>query len=86
VLLLLSLMLFPQTNNYTLVLAIVPVLVLLASVGRQRRYWIAVLVVLSSPWAFHLVGARWHRSLEQLLIPLTLGILLTARWLAYQRD
>lgn len=75
-----ALIVLPQTNNYTLVLGLLPAWVVLwASEGRWG-VWAAVLVVLASPWAFHVAGGRLPVGLEQLVIPAALGSLLSLGW------
>ena len=79
---LVGLVCLPQTNNYTLILGLLAAWVVLWA-GRGRRVdWLLVLAVLASPWMFHLTKGVLPVGLEQLLIPVTLGVLLTWRWLS----
>ena len=79
---LVGLVCLPQTNNYTLILGLLAAWVVLW-VGRGRWVdWLLVLAVLASPWMFHLTKGVLPVGLEQLLIPVTLGVLLTWRWLS----
>jgi hypothetical protein len=74
-----SLILLPQTGNYTLILALVPAWVILWDSRRRYAYWIPVLAVLASPWIFLFVDGI-PSTLEHLLIPVFLAILLTLQW------
>lgn len=71
-----SLMILPQTGNYTLVMALIAVLMILWSYRGQYLYWIPVLVVLSSPWFFFDNFTLW----ERLAIPFALIVLLSHSW------
>ncbi|MBN1811546.1 MAG: hypothetical protein JXA14_06905 [Anaerolineae bacterium] len=82
---LVALVCLPQTNNYTLILGLPAAWVVLWAGRRRWLDWLPVLAVLASPWMFHLTGGILPVGLEQLLIPVTLGILLTWRWLS-RRD
>lgn len=82
---LVALVCLPQTNNYTLVLGLPAAWVVLWACRSRWLDWLPVLAVLASPWMFHLAGGILPVGLEQLLIPVTLGILLTWRWLS-RRD
>lgn len=74
-----SLILLPQTRNYTLIMALVPAWVILWDSRRRYAYWIPVLAVLASPWIFLFVDGI-PSTLEHLLIPVFLAILLALRW------
>ncbi len=74
-----SLILLPQTGNYTLILALVPAWVILWASRRRRAHWIPVLAVLASPWMF-LFADDIPSTLEHLLIPMFLAILLALQW------
>jgi hypothetical protein len=77
---LVALLLLPQTNAYTLVASLVPVWVILWA-GRERWWsWLSVLAILVSPWVFFFAGDLLPTGLEQLLIPVGLGVLLTLHW------
>jgi hypothetical protein len=84
--LLVALIVLPQTNNYTLVLALLPAWVTLWASGERWLDWVPVLVVLASPWAFHAARDSLPPGLEQLLIPLALGVLLTLRLRVWLRE
>jgi len=74
-----SLILLPQTGNYTLILALVPAWVILWASRRRYAYWIPVLAVLASPWMFRFADGI-PSTLEHLLIPVFLAILLALQW------
>jgi hypothetical protein len=75
----------PQTNNYTLILGLLVAWVVLWAGRRWWVDWLPVLAVLTSPWVFHLGGGILPAGLEQLAIPVALGVLLSWRWL-FGRD
>ncbi len=77
--LLTGLIVLPQTANYALIMALVPVYFLFWAHRRRVVFWIPLLLVLISPWIF----ALFEREIsiwEQLFIPLALGALLTHAW------
>lgn len=74
-----SLLLLPQTGNYTLVLALLPAWVILWASRSSWTAWGPVLVVLASPWLF-LVAKSIPSSWDHLLIPASLALLLTFQW------
>jgi hypothetical protein len=78
--LLVALIVLPQTNNYTLIMGLLPAWVALWASKRRWLDWIPVLMVLTSPWVFYAARDSLPTGLEQLLIPLALGVLLTLRW------
>jgi hypothetical protein len=83
---LVGLIVLPQTNNYTLILGLLPAWVALwASRGRWLD-WVPVLAVLASPWIFYVAQDVFPMELEQLLVPLMLCVLLVFRWCGWQRD
>ena len=86
IVLLVALIVLPQTNNYTLVLALLPAWVTLWASRERWLDWIPVLVVLASPWAFYAARDSLPPGLEQLLIPLALGVLLTLRLRVWLRE
>jgi hypothetical protein len=77
-----ALIILPQTNAYTLVAALLPAWVVLWSGGERLRSWLPMLIVLALPWGFFLAGGLLPMGLEQLVIPLALGVLLTVQWWA----
>ncbi|MFL7794401.1 MAG: hypothetical protein AB8I69_19825 [Anaerolineae bacterium] len=79
---LLALIILPQTNAYTLVAALLPAWVVLWAGGERWWSWLSTLVVLALPWGFFFAGGLLPTGLEQLMIPLALGILLTLQWWA----
>lgn len=82
--LLVALIVLPQTNNYTLIMGLLPAWVALWASKRRWLDWIPVLVILMSPWVFYAARDILPMELEQLLIPLALGVLLTLRWRAWR--
>ena len=74
-----SLILLPQTGSYTLIMALVPAWVILFVSRRRYAYWISVLAVLASPWMFLFIDDI-PSTLEHLLIPGFLAILLALLW------
>jgi len=74
-----SLILLPQTGNYTLIMALVSAWIILWASRRRYAYWIPVLAVLASPWMFLLTDGI-PITLEHLLIPVFLAILLSLQW------
>ena len=74
-----SLILLPQTGNYTLILALLPAWVILWASRKKVAYWLPVLAVLASPWVF-LFANGIPSTLEHLLIPVFLAGLLALSW------
>lgn len=74
------LLLMPQTGNYTLLLGLVPIWVALWSDRDQASTWLMTSFILISPWAFYLGQFILPMPFEQLLLPLVLGGWLTYRW------
>lgn len=70
------LILLPQTGNYSLVMGLTAVWMILWTFDNRRLMWLLVLILLSSPWFFHSLGTE-RSILEHLIIPILLGILLT---------
>jgi hypothetical protein len=81
---LIALVLLPQTNDYVLTLGLLPAWVMLWAARARWLDWLPVLVVLASPWVFYVSRGYLPARLEQLLIPLALGALLTFRWRHWQ--
>jgi hypothetical protein len=77
---LVTLVVFPQTNGYTLVLVLVAIWVALWASEGAVIDWILFSAVLLSPWVFYILRESLPPAMEQLLIPLVTGILLTYRW------
>ena len=77
---LVTLLVLPQPNNYTLVLALIPAWVTLWASEGSRVDWLLLSVVLISPWVFHSLRDSLPPGAEQLLIPLAIAALLTRRW------
>ena len=75
-----ALVLLPQTNNYTLVVGLLPAWVALWATGKGTWHKLPVLVVLLSPWPFFFAADRLPVGLEQLLVPVALGGVLTTGW------
>ena len=74
-----TLVVFPQSGNYNLILALLSVwMTLWMARGRYAR-WIPVLAVLASPWIFR-AGGTDLSAMEHLLIPLSLAALQTFQW------
>lgn len=80
-----TLVVFPQTGNYTLVLGLLSVWVTLWVSQRRYAHWIPVLAVLASLWIFHVAGACLS-ELEHLLIPVSLAMLQTFQWRHHKRS
>jgi len=74
-----SLILLPQTGNYALILALLPAWVILWASRQRVAYWLPVLAVLASPWVF-LFADDIPATLEHLLIPVFLAVLLSFQW------
>jgi hypothetical protein len=74
-----SLILLPQTGNYTLILALFSAWVIMWASRERSAYWIPVLALLASPWIF-LFADIIPLELEHLFIPLSLAALLTIQW------
>ena len=74
-----SLVLLPQTGNYALILALLPAWVILWASRQRYAYWLPVLAVLASPWVF-LFADGIPSTLEHLLIPVFLAVLLSLQW------
>ena len=77
---LVALIVLPQTNVYTMVASLLPAWVVLWAGGERWPSWLPALVVLALPWGFFFTGGLLPTGLEQLVIPLALGALLTLRW------
>lgn len=77
-----SLTIFPQTGNYTLVMALLAVWMIFWGYRRNYLYWIPLLVVLASPWFFFANFTLW----ERLVIPMALMLLLTHSWLLRKQN
>ena len=77
---LVTLIVLPQTNNYTLVIGLVAIWVGLWASEGSLIEWVLYSVILISPWMFHTIGKALPPAIEQLLIPLAIGVLLTRRW------
>jgi hypothetical protein len=82
---LLSLIVFPQTNNYTLILGLIAIWVTLWASGSNPIVWLLLLLVLASPWLFYVMRSSLQPGIEQLLIPLLIGVILTHQWLLWAR-
>jgi len=74
-----SLILLPQTRNYFLIMALLPAWVILWASRQRRAYWLPVLAVLTSPWVFLFADGN-PNTLEHLLIPVILAVLLSFQW------
>ncbi len=74
-----SLILLPQTRNYFLIMALLPAWVILWASRQRRANWLPVLAVLASPWVF-LFADGIPNTLEHLLIPVILAVLLSFQW------
>lgn len=74
-----TLIVFPQSGNYNLILGLLSVWITLWLARRRYAQWIPLLAVLASPWVFRLAGAGLS-ELEHLLIPLSLAALQTFQW------
>ena len=75
-----ALLVFPQPNNYTLILALIPIWVALWASKRKLKDWLISLMVLSSPWGFYAFQEYLPFAIERVLIPLITGMLLTVQW------
>jgi len=71
---LVSLLLIPQTGNYTLVLGLIPIWLLLYCANDHPLWKLPILLVILSPWVFHYFVN--YSSFEHLILPVTLLILL----------
>lgn len=74
------LIIFPQTGNYTLVLALLPAWLTLYATRGKKILWIAVFAVLGLPWLIYTLNPG-NTDSEHLLVPLFIAILLTISWL-----
>ena len=78
----------PQTNSYTLVYALLPMWLILREA--EGRGWLSaeVFLLMAVPWLFFLAHQRWGwpSELEQLVLPLLVGGLLTYAWLSAARS
>ena len=77
---LVTLLVSPQPNTYTLTLALIPIWVGLWSSRGRPVDWLPFLVVLISPWGFYLLRDSLPFALERHLIPFAVGVLLTLQW------
>ncbi|OGO27988.1 MAG: hypothetical protein A2W33_07715 [Chloroflexi bacterium RBG_16_52_11] len=78
---LLTLIIIPQPNTYTLILALVALWVTYwASEGSFTDRFVLTLILIS-PWAFFVFKDSVPPGMEQLLIPLMIAALLTRRWI-----
>ena len=77
---LVTLLVFPQPNNYTLILALVAIWVALWASQRKSIDWLISMAVLTSPWLFLIFQKSLPFALERLLIPFATGLLLTFQW------
>ena len=75
-----TLILLPQTNNYTLVLALIPIWVTLWASEGAYLNWILLSAILLSPWVFYALNETLFSGVEQLIIPLVIGGVLTRQW------
>ncbi|MGH2620577.1 MAG: hypothetical protein ACRDHG_08400 [Anaerolineales bacterium] len=80
-----TLVVFPQSDNYNLILGLLSVWITLWVWRRRYALWIPVLAVLASPWIFRVAGAGLS-TLEHLLIPLSIAALQTFAWLDQRRN
>jgi hypothetical protein len=83
---LVTLFVLPQTNSYTLVLALVPIWVALWASQGTSVEWFLFSMVLLSPWAFYALEETLPSHMEQLFIPLVTAGLLTRRWILWIRQ
>ncbi len=77
--LLAGLILMPQTANYTLTLALGAVWFMFGIYREKYLYWTPLLLTLLAPWLFGALNPPWF-DWERLLIPLSLGFVLTHCW------
>jgi hypothetical protein len=74
-----SLLTLPQTGNYTLILGLLVVWLVVGLPGKRTIISILISVILSLPWLFHLLPQA-QASLEHLVIPLSLAFILTLKY------
>ena len=74
-----TLVVFPQSGNYNLILALLSVWMTLWLARGRYSHWIPVLAILASPWIFRAAGTELS-VMEHLLIPLSLATLQTFQW------
>ena len=74
-----TLVVFPQSGNYNLILALLSVWITLWLARRRYPNWIPILGVLAAPWVFRAAGSDLS-ELEHLAIPVSLAALQTYNW------
>jgi hypothetical protein len=79
-----ELVVFPQTGNYTLIMGLIAIWLILWVAKRHYGYWMIIFAILSSPWVF-VLGKNELISWERLFIPLSISIVLTICWLNRKR-
>lgn len=74
------LIVLPQTNNYTLVYLLLPIWLVIGIARGHRRILLAAFVLLVSPWLYELTHIELgiQTTFQQLMSPLSVGVLLTA--------
>jgi len=77
------LLILPQTNNYTLVYLLLPLLFLTWLYRSQWWSLPLLFVILCSPWLFFAID---NFEVEQLITPLTIGGYLTAGWFTFKKQ
>lgn len=77
---LVTLLVFPQPNNYTLIFALVAIWVSLWASQDKLINWLIVLALLASPWLFFAYQDSLPFALERSVIPIVSGLLLTLQW------
>lgn len=80
-----SLLLLPQTGNYTLTLGLIPIWLMAWVVKGKYLGLLPLLVILSSPWVFYVLRGS-DTSLEHLFVPLFLLVALSLYWLLWKRQ
>lgn len=78
-----SLLVFPQTGDYTLILGLIPCWLMMWVVAKNFFGWVPILGILLSPWLFHFFVPV--TSLEHLIIPLALMVTLSLYWLVWKK-
>jgi hypothetical protein len=80
-----SLLVLPQTGNYTLILGLIPAWLIIWSNGNKIIGGaLLILLILTSPWLFHL----WVTitPFEHLFIPLSLLVCMSLFWINWKKD
>jgi len=80
---LIGLMILPQTGNYSMVLALLPIWLMLWTARRKLIRWMPIVAVLLLPWVFHV--AFDVPTLEHLVVPLVISTGLSICWYLWKK-